>query len=156
MYYQGHLYITPTAFQALKDRPEDLSRELAAVGRELQTVREPGKRIENGSWELAHRRQLGLEHEIHETSRLLRSVRLIKRCAGHRQRVEIGSSIELKAIGGKERRTFRLVGSLEADPAAGLISDRSPVGRALLGKRVGQSLLIGNGHKIRYKITAIS
>lgn len=156
MYYQNRLYITPTAFQALKDRTDALSRQLVAVGRELRAAREPGKRIENGSWELALHHQLGLEQEIVETSRLLRSVQLIKHpLGGRRKRAELGSVVELKAPGHNRDRTFRLVGSIEADPARGLISDRSPVGQSLLGKRIGQTLLIGNGHKIRYKITAI-
>lgn len=97
-----------------------------------------------------------LDARLDELEYILKHFELIKPPPKkERNKVCIGASVDLEIGGQKDR--FTLVGTLEADPSLGRISNESPVGKALLGHKVGDeiSLALSNPHKIVYKIKKI-
>lgn len=93
-----------------------------------------------------------LERRILEIEEILGSCELIKK-PRDQNIVQIGATVWVE-INGKEDR-FQIVGSPEADPSKGKISNESPVGKALLGKRVGEKVLVSPASNIAYKIKRI-
>lgn len=94
-----------------------------------------------------------IEAKMEELEEVLQNVELIKLPPKHkRNEVHPGAIVEVEIEGRKE--TFKLVGSLEADPLSGKISFDSPVGRALLGKRKGETVYIEKCKAV-YKIKKI-
>lgn len=149
----SHSFITPTGFRELKNSLAKLESEQVEVGKELMDAQEPGNRHENVSLEIARLRKANVEARIVQIRQTLRSVILIHK-SSKASRVQLGSTVTLKSK--KQTRKFTIVGSLEANPAMNLVSDVSPIGEQLLGKKVGDKVLIGNGYKVSYRIKNIS
>lgn len=111
-------------------RPEVIAR--VASARQLGDLRE------NAEYQSAREEQSFLEGRVATLESMLRNARVIE--ATGAPEVSLGSHVVVESDG--ETRTFELVGSTEADPVAGRISDRSPVGNALMGKRAGDSVTV--------------
>lgn len=105
----------------------------------VKAARELGDLRENAEYEYARKEQSFVEGRIQELEALVRSA-VVVGSTGESDVVAIGSSVVLETEG--EEVTFVLVGSSEADPAAGRISYVSPVGRALLGRRPGDEVVV--------------
>src|SRR5918992_5246859 len=128
---------------------ERLKAELA----ELREVRRPaivaaiaearshGDLRENAAFDAAKHDQAMNEKRISDLENLLRNAVLMDESrAAQRDAVGLGSTVVVEVDGEEERYT--IVGAIEAKPAAGLISNESPVGKALLGKRPGETALV--------------
>ncbi|MGI8534387.1 MAG: transcription elongation factor GreA, partial [Candidatus Limnocylindrales bacterium] len=111
-------------------RPEVIAR--VASARQLGDLRE------NAEYQSAREEQSFLEGRVATLESMPRNARVIE--ATGAPEVSLGSHVVVES--GGETRTFELVGSTEADPVAGRISDRSPVGNALMGKRAGDSVTV--------------
>ena len=95
-----------------------------------------------------------LETRIVELENILKNVELIKPPPKERQNiVNLGATILVEVEGQKDE--FTLVSSLEANPSIGRISNESPVGRALLGHKVGEMITVQSAMKTTYKIKKI-
>lgn len=95
-----------------------------------------------------------LEGRIAELENIFKNAVLIKPPPKSEQdRVSLGATVLVEVNGKLDE--FMIVGSLEANPSIGKISDQSPVGKALLGKKVGEAVLISSPIKIVYKIKEI-
>ncbi|MCL4392178.1 transcription elongation factor GreA [Patescibacteria group bacterium] len=131
-----------------KERYEELKKELdelrlggrQSVGERLRHAKELGDLSENAEYQAVREEQGLLEKRIADLEDLLENSSLIDK-AGGGETVKVGSNVDLKK-NGTETVSYTLVGSNEADPAKGLISNASPLGRALLGKRVGDLVAI--------------
>lgn len=145
-------FITPTGFQELKNSLAKLESEQVEVGKELKDAQEPGNTTENVSLEIARLRKANVEAHITQIRQTLRSVILIHK-SSKANKVQLGSTVTLKSK--RQTRKFTLVGSLEADPKRNYISDVSPVGQQLLGKKVGDKVPITNGETVNYRIKSI-
>lgn len=111
-------------------RPEVIAR--VASARQLGDLRE------NAEYQSAREEQSFLEGRVATLESMLRNAVVIE--ATGAPEVSLGSHVVVESEG--EERTFELVGSTEADPVSGRISDRSPVGNALMGKRAGDSVTV--------------
>jgi transcription elongation factor GreA len=133
--------------------PEGKQR-FAAELRELQTVRrheveeqirrakEFADAVDNAEYDEAKQEQAFVEGRIQELERMLSNAKVIEEPAtGRADYVRMGSHIKVSDSEGEEE-TYYLVGSHEADPRRGLISNESPIGRALIGKRVGDEVTV--------------
>jgi transcription elongation factor GreA len=151
----------PSAAQLTAGGLAALERELA----ELTTVRRPevilrvkharelGDLRENADYEAARREQSFLEGRIREVEQTLRNAVVIT--TQDSGVVHLGSTVEVDVEG--ERSTLHLVGPSEADPFQGRISDASPVGKALLGRRAGDEVVIQTpGRQVRYRVLEVS
>ncbi len=95
-----------------------------------------------------------LETRIEELEHILKNFELIKKPSKkERNKVHLGAQVEVEVNGQKEK--FILVGTMEANPTAGKISNESPVGKALVGHKAGEVISISSPSKINYKIKKI-
>ena len=113
-----------------------------------------GDLSENSEYDDAKNEQAFLEGEIQELENKIRNSDIIK--AGSSDMVQMGSKVVVKDLEFDEEDTFMIVGSTEADPDEGKISNESPLGGALLGQKVGATV---DGHApagiIKYQIMEI-
>jgi transcription elongation factor GreA len=105
---------------------------------------------------LAFQEDIGfLESRIIELENIIKNVQLIKPPKKENQKtVDLGAIVSLEEKGGGSNE-FMVVGTLEANPNEGKISSESPVGKALLGRKIGEEVLITSPIKIVYKIKKI-
>ena len=115
-----------------------------------------GDLSENSEYDDAKNEQAFIEGEILELEKISRSARLIDTGDINENEVGIGSTVKLKDIEFGEIDQFIIVGSAEAEPINNRISNESPVGRAVLGKRAGDIVSVNSPDgKIKYKIMEI-
>jgi transcription elongation factor GreA len=118
----------------------------------VKSARELGDLRENADYEAARNEQSFLEGRIQALEQQLRSVVVIPSTTDGR--VALGSTVVAEIQG--ERVEFHLVGSREADPANGRISDVSPVGKALMGREAGDEVIVRTpGHDVTYRIIEV-
>jgi transcription elongation factor GreA len=126
----------------------------AEVAARIQEAKEHGDITENAEYEDAKNEQAFVEGRIQTLSALIKNAVLIDEHTSTAF-VGIGSTVDVESEDGKE--TFRIVGSAEANPAEGRISNESPVGRALLGHRKGDKVQVSvPAGSWTYKIVSIS
>ena len=126
----------------------------AEVAARIQEAKEHGDITENAEYEDAKNEQAFVEGRIQTLSALIKNAVLIDEHTSTAF-VGIGSTVDVESEDGKE--TFRIVGSAEANPAEGRISNESPVGRALLGHRKGDKVQVSvPAGSWTYKIIGIS
>jgi transcription elongation factor GreA len=146
--------LTAKGVDELKKEFELLVSERSAVSERIKLAREFGDLSENAEYSSARQDQERAESRISEIDHILKNVTIIKTPTG-KNKVELGNTVVLS--GSKADKTFTVVGSVEADPLNGLISDESPIGKALLGKKLGDDVeIILPSETVQYKISAIS
>ncbi len=128
----------------------------AEVADRLHDAQEDGELIENAEYEDAKNEQAFVEGRILTLESMLSNAVIIKD-KGHAQgQVVIGSKITIKEVGGGKPEMYELVGAAEADPKQGRISNESPLGKALLGRRVGDEVKVNApAGTLSFRITAI-
>jgi transcription elongation factor GreA len=121
----------------------------------IKSARELGDLAENAEYQSARAEQERNETRVSEIENILQSVEIIKKPKGD-SKVQLGSVVKLKSGAGKAKE-FQVVGTVEADPLNGKISDESPIGQALLGKKEGETVEIKTpADTTAYKIVDIS
>ena len=149
--------LTPEGLQKLKDELEELSttkrREVAA---RIKEAREFGDISENSEYDDAKNEQAMLEQRIAQLEERLRSASVIDAKELDTDVVRVGSAVNVKDEKGGSLK-FTIVGSAEANPAENKLSNESPVGKALMGRKRGEevSVSLPNGKKRKFKITKI-
>ena len=132
-------YLTEDGVKKLKAELEELtSAGRKEIAKALKEAKELGDLSENAGWDDAKERQVFIEGRIAEIESILKQAKIIKKTTGGS--VDIGSTVHVELESGKQQ--FRIVGSTEADPANGLISSESPIGKALLGRKKGDEVAI--------------
>lgn len=136
-------YLTREGMDALEKRLEffiTVRRE--EVAERLRSALEDGGELtENTEYEEAKNEQAFIEGEIARLDRILRYARLIED-TGSKDEVQIGSLVRIAETGTDDIEEYRLVGPAEANPRSGKVSTESPLGKALLGKKVGDKVKI--------------
>ncbi|NTW28420.1 MAG: transcription elongation factor GreA [Coriobacteriia bacterium] len=127
------------------------------VGERIKEAKEFGDISENSEYDDAKNEQAWVESRIIEVTQILARATIIDAPKKNPDRVTLGSKIELESPGGAVN-TFQLVGSAEADPANNKLSNESPVGQAILGRKKGDSVAVTtpSGKVIEYRVLAIS
>lgn len=149
-------YLTKEGVKELELEHQELVSKRPALAERIKTAREFGDLSENAEYSSARQEQEKVESRISEIENILQNVELIKKPKGD-NKVQLGSSVKLKSSDGKTSKEFQVVGTVEADPLNGKISDESPIGQALLGKKLGEEVEITTpAETATYKITAIS
>lgn len=146
--------LTQEGVEELKTELDALIAQRAAVADRIKQARELGDLSENAEYQSAREEQDRLEARISELEHVVQNIKLIKKPKGNGE-VKLGNTVHLKAANGKTQQ-FELVGTMEADPMIGKISDESPLGKQLLGKKVGDKVVVKNSPTVTYKITHIS
>lgn len=146
-------HLTDEGKKELEAELEELKGRRGDIAEKIANARDYGDLSENAEYDAAREEQAQVESRIAELEDILKNADIIK--AGKANgKVQVGSTVELE--NGKTV-TYRIVGPVEADPLEGKISNESPIGSALMGKQVGDTVTIqtpkGESH---YTIKKIS
>lgn len=147
-------YLTQEGVDKLQVELDKLVKEeRPKVAQELKEAKEQGDLSENSSWDAAKDRQSFVEGRISELEHILRNVVVIE-APKKVNKVDIGTTVHLEVEDGKQ--IYTIVGSQEANPSEGKISNESPIGQALLGKTKGDEITISvpSGEMV-YKIVHV-
>ncbi len=135
--------LTREGFEKLQQELEHLTevrrREIAD---RIRQAREFGDITENSEYDDAKNEQYLLERRISEVQRRLRNAKIIDPAGAEVGSVDLGTRVTLRVVGKDEERTFQIVGTNESDPGSGKLSHSSPVGRAVLKRRVGEKVTV--------------
>lgn len=133
------VYLTPEGKKKLEEELEYLINvRRKEIAEEIKSAKEEGDLSENSAYDEAKLSQSFLEGRVQTIEAQLRNSVLIEK-NGDSDEVHIGSTVTVEEEGfGKE--TYQIVGSAEADPLEGRISNESPIGKALIGAKVGQTV----------------
>ena len=145
-----------------EDRLEELKTELnrlktvkrIEISKRLKKAKELGDLSENAEYSEAREEQERVETKIANLEDTIQNSQIIKKSASKRH-IDVGSTVEVSKDG--KKITFFIVGSNEADPGEGKISNESPLGKELIKHAVGDAISIQSptGKKIEYKILKI-
>ncbi len=136
-------YLTQEGLRELEARLEYLRkvRRQEVAERLRLAMEEGGELVENAEYEDAKNEQAFVEGEVMRLESLLSNVEIID-STGPKDVVGLGDRVSVKEKGSKELEVFYMVGAAEANPAEGRISHKSPLGRALMGKKVGDKVTV--------------
>ena len=150
--------LTPEGYEKLKQEIEFLSNEKRReVADRIRTAREFGDIAENAEYDDAKNEQALLEHRIATLEERMRNARVISKKDVAKDVVSIGSKVKLRDIDAKQTFEYRIVGSAEANPAENKLSNESPVGKAIMGRKKGETVEVvtPRGSKVKFKIMEI-
>ncbi len=137
------VYLTQEGYEALEQELNHLKtvrrQELA---KRLHAALSEGELIENAELEDARREQAFIEGRILTLEEQLRHAEIIKNAGKTNDVVSVGCHVTIQEEGTTTPEIYHVVGSAEADPLKGKISNESPLGRVLLGKRLGEKAVV--------------
>ncbi len=130
--------ITETGKKELEAELTELKGRRGAIADKIAEARDYGDLSENAEYDSAREEQGLVESRIAEIEDILLNATIIP--ATKSSSIKLGSKVELKT--GKKTVTYHVVGPVEADPLNGKISNESPIGLALIGKKIGDTATI--------------
>jgi transcription elongation factor GreA len=136
------VFLTPEGRDKLKQELEYLVNvKRPEVAAEIHSAKEEGDISENSAYDAAKEQQAFIEGRIMSLEQMLKNAVMIN---GQRSNdaVALGCFVKLVERGSRDDEVYQIVGSAEADPTKGRISNESPVGRALLGKKKGDEISV--------------
>jgi transcription elongation factor GreA len=153
----GPVFLTPEGHRRLLEELDYLCRvRRPEVAELLRDAKEGGDISDSAGYDEAKSQQAFVEARILHLERLLKRARVIEDNGAPPERVEVGVRVTV-VENGSVPETFRIVGTHEADPSNGMISNESPLGQALLGRRVGDTVVITrpDGEQAEFSIASI-
>ena len=145
--------ITANGKKELESELELLKAQRARIAEKIAEARDYGDLSENAEYDAAREEQGLVESRIAEIEDILSNAEMIK--TSRKSTVGLGSKVELK--NGGKKISYHVVGPVEADPIEGKISNESPIGLALMGKKVGDKATVSTPKgEINYSIVSIS
>jgi len=147
-------YLSQEGIETIKKELQELkTKKRQEIAARLQEAKDLGDLSENAEYFEAKEAQSLNENRIIELEKLLKNAVVIE-TSSEEDIVRVGSTIEVKSNNGPE--TFNIVGSAEAKPQEGKISNESPLGRAFLGRKIGDKIEVKSPSGItKYKIIKI-
>jgi transcription elongation factor GreA len=146
--------LTQSGYQELQDELQKLINDRPKIAEAIKVARDFGDLSENEEYSSRKEDQQRNEARITEIEAILATAEIIKEFKTS-DRVVLGSKVVLK--NDQLTKEFQLVGTVEADPAEGKISDESPIGQELIGKKKGDTIVIKTPKDtVSFKITDIS
>lgn len=150
---QKLFHLTQAGIDELEAEKAELMQKRVETAEVIRVARELGDLAENAEYQSARQEQERTDSRIDEINHILANVEVIK--ARKTKQVSLGSTVTLKQKAGKQV-TVQLVGTIEADPMNDKISDESPIGKALLGKKEGEKVdIVKPNETVTYTVTAI-
>ena len=151
------IVLTKEGYNALKKEIEDLStRRRREVAERIKTAREFGDIAENAEYDTAKNEQAMLEARIAKLEERLAAARVIEKRDISKDVVSVGSTVRLRDVDAKQTVEYRIVGSAEANPAELKLSNESPVGKAIMGHKKGETVEVTTPRgSLKYKILEI-
>lgn len=140
----------------LENELAELKAQRSEIAQKIADARDYGDLSENAEYSAARDEQGRVESRISEIEEILLNASLIKGSNSKPTKVVLGVHVHLESDA-KKKVSYAVVGSVEADPLEGRISDESPIGQALMGKKVGDNVSIKTpSGDVGYTVVAIS
>jgi len=155
---KNEVVLTEDGRKKLTEELEDLKGpKRREVAERLKNAISYGDLTENSEYDDAKNEQARIEHRIDQVETILAKARIIDRRHVKTKEVDIGSLVEIKTVGSSvKNQVYRIVGSAEANPENHMISFQSPVGRAVMGHKVGEVVLVSAPKgDVKYRIVSI-
>lgn len=150
--------LTFAGLKALEDELFDLKVvKRKEVAQKIKEAREQGDLSENAEYDAAKDEQRSIEAKIEELEKIIRNAEVIDESSFDKDTVSIGSTVRFYDEEFEEELEYRIVGSTESDILKGLISNESPLGKALIGAKIGQVVEVESAEGVAtYKVLEIS
>lgn len=149
--------LTYEGLKKLEDELQDLKVvKRKEVADKIREAREQGDLSENAEYDAAKDEQRDIEARIEEIEKILKNAEVVVEDDVNLDQINIGCSVRIYDMEFEEELEYKIVGSTEANSLKGKISNESPVGKALLGKKVGDTVTVETqAGEIAYKILEI-
>lgn len=149
--------MTPEGFKKLKDEIELLSTERRRdIAERIRVAREFGDIAENAEYDTAKNDQAHLEARIAMLEERLANARVVTKKEIKTGEVSIGTKVRLRDVKANKTFEYHIVGSAEANPAENKLSNESPVGKAIMGRKKGETVEVAAPRgKLKFKIMDI-
>ena len=149
--------LTKEGYTKLKREIEDLSTtRRREVAERIKLAREFGDIAENAEYDAAKNEQAMLEARIAKLEERLAAARVIEKREISKDVVSVGSTVRLRDVDARQTVEYRIVGSAEANPAELKLSNESPVGKAIIGHKKGETVEVTTPRgALKYKILEI-
>lgn len=144
-------FVTKDGLKKLQDELEERKTTLRQnIAKEIKEAKEQGDLSENAEYAEAKSQQTENESRISELEMIIKNSQIVEHSESAKG-IQIGSSFKVKWNGSEE--VFNIVGSNEADPVSFKISNESPMGKAFMGKKKGDEVMVDTpGGKVKYKV----
>ena len=149
--------LTQTGYEKLKTTIAELETvKRREVAERIKAAREFGDISENSEYDDAKNEQAMLEHRIAQLEERLLSARVIEKKEISKDVVSLGSHVKLRDVEAKKTLEYHIVGSAEANPAENKLSNESPVGKAIIGHKKGETVEVSTPRgSLKFKIMEI-
>ncbi len=149
--------LTPEGHEKLKEEIEYLSIDRRReVAERIRIAREFGDIAENAEYDAAKNEQAHLEARIAVLEERLAHARVVTKKEIKSGEVSVGTKVRLRDVKANKTVEYHIVGSAEADPAANKLSNESPVGKAIMGRKKGETVEVAAPRgKLTFKIMDI-
>ena len=150
-------YLTYAGLKKLEDEQHDLKVfRRKEVSQKIKEAREQGDLSENAEYDAAKDEQRDIEARIEEIEKILKNVEVVVEDEVDVDKINVGCTVKVYDVEFDEEMEFKIVGSSEASSLQGKISNESPVGKALLGRSVGDEVEVETqAGTIVYKVLEI-
>ncbi|MDO4414748.1 MAG: transcription elongation factor GreA [Erysipelotrichaceae bacterium] len=137
------IYVTEEGLQKLRDEYNNLVHVVREeVKSELAEARSLGDLSENADYDAARDKQARVESRISELESMLNHYEIIDPTKSSKKVVSIGSTVRIEFLDTKEEAEYTIVGSTEADPLNGKLSNETPLAQAIMNSRAGDTRLV--------------
>lgn len=149
--------LTYEGLKKLEDELENLKVvRRKEVSQKIKEAREQGDLSENAEYDAAKDEQRDIEARIEELEKILKNAEVVVEEEADLDKVSIGCSVKILDCEFDEELEYKIVGSTEANSLKGKISNESPVGKAMLGKQVGDTVTVETpAGEFSYKVLSI-
>jgi len=151
------IFATTQGKKSYEERLEMLISRRVEVADKIRVAREFGDLKENAEYAAAREEQSNLEDEIASIKEKLPFIKLFSYAKADTSCVNVGTRVQIEEIATKKKQEWTITGIIENDPENFFISNESPLGKALLGRKVGETIeIIKPAGKFKYKVLKIS
>ena len=149
--------LTYEGLKKLEDELQDLKVvQRKAIAEKIKEAREQGDLSENAEYDAAKDEQRDIETRIEEIEKILKNVEVVVEDEVDVDKINVGCTVKVYDVEYDEEMEFKIVGSSEANSLQGKISNESPVGKALIGRSVGDTVQVETqAGEIAYKVLGI-
>ena len=137
----AEVFLTKEAYKELEEKLAYLKNQgRVDVAEKIKIARSFGDISENSEYDAAREEEALLEQEISQIEEDLKVAQIIDNKKVNKDVISVGAEVDVYDKVYKEDLTFKIMGSFESDPTKGLISNESPIGKALIGQKVGSTV----------------
>jgi transcription elongation factor GreA len=154
---EKNFYMTEEGLEKLKSELEHLKTEKRKeVVERIKIARGFGDLSENSEYDAAKDEQAWVESRIAQVEKMIRNAQIIEADSDNTDVVTLGKSVTFIELPDGDEETYKIVGSAEADPFEGKISNDSPIAKSLLGRHIGEQVNVQTpGGEIQVKIVSV-